>query len=89
MNAQHTPGPWYVRPDDPYPWVVYAEPSLTICDVRNAGPQISEANARLIAAAPELLAVLRGVIQNAGHAIDTEWLERAMVAIAAAEGRRP
>jgi hypothetical protein len=76
MSAQHTPGPWVIKPatgpekehlyfdvkpvlavDDPYRGSV-----CTVHDAENIeGITVaeSEANARLIAAAPELLDVLR------------------------------
>ena len=100
MAATHTPGPWYARPNDP--WAVYAaspqdseyaEPSLTICDVRHAGSQISQANANLIAAAPELLAVAyeaRGV--HRGECEDPAQcplLANLDAAIAKATGEQP
>ena len=62
--AMHTPGPWIVDEDDPHvilapdgdddPWFV-AEAAY------DCGPDMSgKANARLIAAAPDMLAALRG-----------------------------
>ena len=62
MNAKHTPGPWKtVRPHS----TIYIEARLrgsTIQEVASCGPtempEQQEANARLIAAAPELLAEL-------------------------------
>lgn len=56
-NAQHTPGPWVYHAKtstvQPYPG------SGTICALSLRGER--EANARLIAAAPELLAALEKV----------------------------
>lgn len=53
--AQHTPGPWRVRGGS-----VYAAYPMPVCDVVLAGGHnpdpVSQANARLIAAAPDLLA---------------------------------
>ena len=57
MNGGHTPGPWKMSPSSPPP-----SPAAAIClprvigDVRNYGSQEeADANARLIASAPELL----------------------------------
>lgn len=65
-EPQHTPGPWHARgtlslrsTDKPGPWVVEAfndgrsVPVATVGGLR--GTPVDEANARLIAAAPELL----------------------------------
>ena len=52
MSAQHTPGPWTTD------GVLIKSPSGLIAHVY---PDNGDANARLIAAAPELLAVLRRV----------------------------
>jgi hypothetical protein len=47
----------------------------------------SKANARLIAAAPELLKALRMVITTQGHEINSAVLDEALAAIAKAEGK--
>jgi len=57
-NAQHTPGPWFVQSDDEH--VVRSHPNGGdwIADAGSGRPHKYEensANARLIAAAPELL----------------------------------
>jgi hypothetical protein len=92
--SRYTPGPWCARPNDP--WAVYAarddenehaEPSLTICDVRNAGSQVSQDNANLIAAAPELLKACKTVLAHETFSLDTGNL--LVGAIAKAEGREP
>jgi hypothetical protein len=63
MDAQHTPGPWSVRPT--------TKPVLIDCDLGgtkfavagayhfHVSESTAEANARLIAAAPDLLAALK------------------------------
>jgi len=73
MNAKHTPGPWKARKIAGYTayWAVDAprvedrEPQ--VCKVSGGlyidAPQ-TEANARLIAAAPELLEALEGMLNN-------------------------
>ena len=77
-TRQHTPGPWQPMNDGPRnrqpwePWIAYAEaaPGLTIASPHNTEPicrvngylQPVEANARLIAAAPDLLAALETML---------------------------
>ena len=61
-KAEHTPGPWEVIPnDDARSWDVWG-PDLSIeapiCDV------LSEANARFIAAAPDMLEALELCIKE-------------------------
>ena len=60
MNTQHTPGPWYVSGTNPP--MVYARDGLDIicqCDIMREETRAHEmATARLLAAAPDLLAAL-------------------------------
>lgn len=65
----HTPGPWKVTPSDPswgvsIYWVT-ALPNMEKEVATVAGPQnrTSEANATLIAAAPDLLAALKAYVE--------------------------
>ena len=64
MNAKHTPGPWTARINDWSRWdILYAKgilASVSKSDDPASPTPVSEieANARLIAAAPELLAAL-------------------------------
>jgi hypothetical protein len=61
---KHTPGPWEIRNDLPYTshgkviFHGYHEDNRTICRLREGTEQEREANARLIATAPELLEAL-------------------------------
>lgn len=64
MNTQHTPGPWMIFDDGDIGSASVRTPDTTV--VRSGtvkGQTIGEAmsNARLIAAAPELLAALRAI----------------------------
>ena len=61
MNTQHTPGPWTVMPRMTHPWydIKAAEWQVAEVETDPDAPDESEANARLIAAAPDLLAALR------------------------------
>ena len=63
--AKHTPGPWRIatEPSGIRARHIKADSYLTVCSSltsvsRNCGPDEINANARLIAAAPELLAAL-------------------------------
>lgn len=110
MTAKHTPGPWHAYPADyqrehagdllPI-FVVGPREFHTVAQVRAGNedddlPTQTRANARLIAAAPDMLAALRRIVQRAYesetdetglrdtiHALHTLAVE----AIAMAEGR--
>jgi hypothetical protein len=56
MNTKHTPGPWVLRDGTPLFRVVGGEHRTTV-----AGDISNDANARLIAAAPDLLAALEAI----------------------------
>lgn len=97
--SKHTPGPW--NTSGAYRDSVYkdkiAEGGLLLADCRvsERPPEVCEANARLIAAAPELLFALRELVAEAdehpgweGHPhADTAGFQFARAAIAKAEGR--
>jgi len=100
--SKHTPGPWVVHSS--YPWIIkqdadvpFCEPDsgLTICNTMghsNSGffptPEEGRANARLIAAAPDLLAQLK----RCANVLAAEGLPLtaapALAAIAKAEGEQ-
>ena len=89
MKAKHTPGPWHIYPD-------YAESYIEsgtgyeVCQVMTNHPKNADtqaANARLIAAAPELLDALQAALDDyAGIDINLNWQETARAAIAKATG---
>ena len=90
-QATHTPGPWKsvkgARPTRPD---IVADCGL-ICSLEY-GPDEGEANARLIAAAPDLLEALNRLVCGFTENIDGEelygdWIQIAEEAIAKAEGR--
>jgi hypothetical protein len=58
MNTQHTPGPWHIGESNP--WLVYAPDGYAVADTRTYHGRHADtkADARLIAASPELLAAL-------------------------------
>lgn len=87
MDSKHTPGPWKVAgPIGAAIWITDESSNNQIAAVygksQTAG---ADANARLIAAAPELLEALKEVvvISDREH---TAWI-KARAAIAKAEGR--
>lgn len=85
-KAQHTPGPWHINRD-----------GNDVENVNDAGvcamyaDETSEANARLIAAAPEMLEALRIAVNNVPWSMlpaDTNpILDQIVAAIAKAERR--
>jgi hypothetical protein len=100
MNATHTPGPWRVFTTPAGKIIGIGE--LTgdgVTDARfclwRGDSAEAEANARLIAAAPELLAALKGILEDDAHTTSladqrARWTSRmaaAADAIAKAEGR--
>lgn len=87
MESKHTPGPWgidYVTTDVQWPVVNDASDNpvceIVLCylpDTDDADPckQEAEANARLIAAAPDLLDALKSSLQFVA-AWQTEYLDK-------------
>ena len=86
MTTQHTPGPWHVTG---YHVEARAGAIATVCDAGDDDTE-GDANARLISAAPELLAVLREIVDpwdfHCGDGEPTPLHARARAAIAAATG---
>jgi hypothetical protein len=81
-TAQHTPGPWYNNHQ-----TVFA-PNGEVITEASASPGEDQmfANAHLIAAAPELLEVLRDIMDEAEFG-DPSLEAKARAAIAKATGR--
>jgi len=105
MTMQHTPGPWFHKRDsyNEYGATVahlieteYEDVVATV-SYRERDPRLNrhgEADAALIAAAPELLAALKGLIEYAAREIGMDpaeavggYFKPARDAIAKAEGR--
>jgi len=95
--GQHTQGPWVVSLDPRYP----NEPCIdavidgvvwhvALCH-HAAGPDdgSAEANARLIAAAPELLATLREALPVLRAELDQSRYQAVLSVLAKIEGARP
>jgi|SRR5689334_19242645 len=100
-EAKHTPGPWRVverERDDNAAYSIESESGIIVANVISGlGLETEAANARLIAAAPDLLAALHALLDRIDHHFgDThrygqgnEWREQedARAAIAKAGGR--
>lgn len=88
-NANHSPGPWVVAKSGVSVDAGHLGPRIR---QESTGPrEVLEANARLIAAAPEILDALKrcvafGVRSDSGAIIERE-METVRAAIAKAEGR--
>ncbi len=81
-NTQHTPGPWHTEG---------CGDGTTVCDRNGLVPlahNLSEANARLIAAAPDLLAVARHVEECRinGWPLDFQMVRAAIAKAIGSEG---
>jgi hypothetical protein len=100
MNTQHTPGPWHIVPNGRDAFNVSSFDYGRICTVHDPlAPEMArmpelEATARLIAAAPELLAALQLCVTKFSQLKDTEMtlgmaraLEESHAAIAKAESK--
>ena len=101
MTTKHTPGPWRTGGLPQHAPIVYAPDDYAICDTKTfhgrRSPEEAEANARLIAAAPDMLAALQAFREwhanNFGdfsHDLNAQLLSLdndAVAAIAKAEGR--
>jgi len=83
-RVSHTPGPWTIAGRETALEVVEARRSrMRVCFLTSDGP--CEANAHLIAAAPDLLAALKAVVAISDRKHDA-W-DAAWAAIDKAEGR--
>ena len=87
MQPQHTPGPWRICTRSPN-YVERDIPSVATIAVCY-DPSRAHADARLIAAAPDLVYALRALtprLATNGH-VDWHLVESARAALAKAEGR--
>jgi hypothetical protein len=83
MSAQHTPGPWTVRSYPAYGYGITAEDSpqarhsfavVHFADTqRGRTTERAKADARLIAAAPELLEALAALMKGSEYSGDGRW----------------
>jgi hypothetical protein len=101
MNTQHTPGPWEARTDAHGRGLIYAEGNWLASTWRangngNNAPHLpSKANARLIAAAPDLLEALQlcegniaSLLWSAHPKVYGMWLDVVRAAIDKAIGEK-
>lgn len=84
MSTRHTPGPWIVEAVGPWLEVANEETLYTVAKVNGSG-QGPQANACLIAAAPDLLEACRTLIETGDL---QAAIDKARAAIARAEGTR-
>ena len=92
MSTTHTPGPWQVKPNSVGGPTVGPEGSV-VADIRTyGGPHVggrqhpqTDANARLIAAAPDLLEALRCACNYIDKLGGTSSPYRALLALATGE----
>lgn len=88
----HTPGPWIVESGDSTSKFIYDNKGEdgylgALATVEHGDPEELEANARLIAAAPELLAALETLLASVdGHRVTIGDCTQAAKAIAKAKG---
>lgn len=101
MTTKHTPGPWNFHPCDAYAtcFDVLCEKGYYVATTHDGvrGDRNADANARLIAAAPDLLEALQNIAeywnqdQNEAAMADACWhaIHTARAAIAKATGDQP
>lgn len=90
--TQHTPGLWTIGPRREIFGQAFDSSARQICDkVRGGSPEAADANARLIAAAPELYKACRDYMDWLERVPDRECviavIENMRAAIAKVEGR--
>lgn len=101
--VSHTPGPWRIvgapntgdRVISAATWdtiAAFLPPSNAHCTIKGKDEPIARANAHLISAAPDLLAVLREAVREFTSGLEDgdalpAWANAAYDAIAKAEGR--
>jgi len=87
-EAKHTPGPWFIEGMDMDIKSPSDHPGFRLAQVHGGRPWWErEANARLIAAAPELLATLQELIDIEGpQPGSAAWADKARALIAKATG---
>ncbi|MBS7790293.1 hypothetical protein KTR66_09815 [Roseococcus sp. SDR] len=89
-NTKHTPGPWAVSDGGVFPAIWDAD-GRHLATMSDCGDEM-EANAQMMAAAPDLLAALRVALDHMQASIETcrrapHDIAAARAAIAKAEGR--
>jgi hypothetical protein len=81
-----TPGPWYVEETNPEEYDINTGDGGENIAFVSIEPQARAANALLIAAAPELLEALQGLLPMWESGIEEPWVKKARAAIKKAIG---
>jgi hypothetical protein len=90
--SEHTPGPWILSDETEHDRLrsklIYGRPEgmLAIVRVEHQGGYYGDANARLIAAAPDMLAALKVAREGLSAALVRTGLDDVIAAIAKAGG---
>ena len=94
MKTKHTPGPWDVAPNGAAEPTIWKGKRAVAFLADGHGDARRNANAHLIAAAPDLLACVAGFVESWGREVDTdadingsdavEWINSAMFEFRAA-----
>ena len=90
MNDKHTPGPWKIGTPPPNgEQTVGTDQGLMVAVATTGAGVQTKANARLIAAAPDLLEALKGLMALSDHRVDLrDAAKDARAAIAKATGEQ-
>lgn len=86
IHAQHTPGPWFCTSDDDYPTGQVSTGPLKNGDVCLTFGDDAKANARAIAALPDLVAVVKKLRRGDLHQRVRHLYDEAQLALAKATG---
>jgi len=92
MNTKHTPGPWSFYEDKASAGMngecigIVESPRGIVCKTEESCPLETMANARLIAAAPEMLEALKRCLHDDAGNLEPETVHLAMEAIKKTEG---
>jgi hypothetical protein len=89
MTTQHTPGPWEVkRQINGEDFYIADGPNFDVCEIivgHARSQEAAEANARLIAAAPDMLEFLQALNRIGGLGLDVHRQLDALIAKATGE----
>lgn len=87
MTTKHTPGPWMIAVCPATRTPIVKAGRLTICSMAEGDADEHLSDQMLIAAAPELLAAIKGLMTwCAGDVLDLPEVNAARAAIAKAQG---
>lgn len=85
MMSKHTPGPWHTGAR--HDLTLYTEDGMPLGDARHMGNKITveemQANAQLMAAAPELLAMCESALEDGEYYRLSETVKRRLRAVIA------